>query len=162
MTSTRRLLVLPVLLLVAACDNGAAPPPAPAPPPAVTPAPSTPAAAATPAPVATRPVAAATAAQIAPMVGTWAADLNWCASGGAGTPITITETSFQGAENSCTIGGFTDKGDGSFDAALSCVAEGQTKSETLNMVPLFAPTGEGIKISYPDRGGDPVVVLRCP
>ena len=30
------------------------------------------------------------------------------------------------------------------------------------MEPLFGPQGEGIRLSYLDRGGDPVTVFSCP
>lgn len=45
---------------------------------------------------------------------------------------------------------------------MSCQSEGQATSERIKMEPLFGPQGEGIRLSYLDRGGDPVTVFSCP
>jgi hypothetical protein len=144
----RHLVLLALPLMLAACDSSNPPAPAanaPAAQPAAK-APATPAANAAP----------AAAAATAPLFGSWAADPANC-----GTPIVISATSFEGAENSCDISGFTDNGDGTFVAAMSCNSQGQTANERIQMEPLFGPAGEGVRLSYLDRGGDPVVVFRC-
>lgn len=147
------LLILPVL---AACDSS--------PPPAA------PAAEAAAAPAADAPAApvpddapAATDAATAPLFGTFAADLGWCDGDGNGDgfPVTITPTQFEGRENICAINEINDAGDGSFEAHLTCTAEGQTVDERLVLVPIFAPTGEGLRIVYADRGGESTTLLRC-
>jgi hypothetical protein len=137
-------LALPVLL--AGCDQS--PPAAPAPPPAATPAP------AAPAPAAPPPAQSSTA--IEPLIGSWAATPENCA-----TPIVVAADRFEGAENSCTITGWTDNGDGTLTAATSCQSAGQTANERIRMEPLFGPQGEGIRLTYLDRGGDPVLVFAC-
>jgi hypothetical protein len=152
-------LVIAVLAMsaLAACGGNT-----PAPPPeqnAEAPAAEAPAA---PQPAAPRPApaaegTAASASAVAPMIGTWAADLANCQNGA----ITITETRFEGAENGCDITSIVDNGDGSFTATLSCTAEGAATTERISMVPLFAPTGEGIGLTYLDRGNEAVTVLRC-
>lgn len=117
---------------------------------------------AAPQPAAPRPApapegTAASEQAVAPMIGTWAADLANCQNGA----ITITETRFEGAENGCDITSIVDNGDGSFTASLACTGEGATAGERISMVPLFAPTGEGIGLTYLDRGNEQVTVLRC-
>jgi hypothetical protein len=67
----------------------------------------------------------------------------------------------EGAENGCEITGFTDNGNGSFNAALTCESQGQTADETIQMRPIFAPTGEGIDMVYLDRDNAAFTVLRC-
>jgi hypothetical protein len=115
-------------------------------------------AAAAPATPTVTPAAAPTGnAQLAPLVGNWAASPANCSA-----PIQIAENSFKGAENSCEITGWTDNGDGTFTAAMSCNSQGQTAKENITMTPLFGPQGEGIRLAYDDRGGDPVTVFRCP
>jgi hypothetical protein len=118
-----------------------------------------------PVPAATAPAEAATApagtpaapaSDAAPLFGSWGFDAPACSS-----PILISATSFEGAENTCEIGGFTDNGDGSFTASLDCSSQGQTANERVAMTPIFGPQGEGIRLSYLDRGGDPVTVFRC-
>lgn len=145
------LLALPLL---AACD-GSPPPDAPDADAAAAPAAEAPA----------TPVTAAPAvdAAMAPLFGTFAADLAWCGgdAGGDGYPVTITPTQFEGRENVCSIDGITDLGEGSYEALLSCAAEGQTVNERLELVPIFAPSGEGLRITYTDRGGATTTLLRC-
>ena len=134
-------LVLSIPLLLAACDQNPAPPTSEAPSADV-------ARVETPAPAATDPAA--------PLFGRWAADLSNC-----GAPIVISASRFEGAENICDITELADNGDGTFTASLTCTGEGQTVSERIAMTPIFGPPGEGIRLSYLDRGGDPVTVFRC-
>lgn len=138
-------LALPVLVL-AACSNTETPAPAPssAPPPA----PSAEA----------QPVAAAGEADLAPLFGTWALDPARC----EGPVLKISQTRFEGAENGCDIAGFTDNGNGSYTAHLRCSAEGNTVEEAISMRPIFAPTGEGIDLTYLNRENLTTTVLRCP
>ncbi|HEV7276376.1 MAG TPA: hypothetical protein VGN80_08815 [Devosiaceae bacterium] len=102
-------------------------------------------------------------AALAPLVGTFAADLSWCdgEAGGDGFPVTITPTEFRGRENVCAINGITDLGDGRYEASLTCTGEGQTVDERLELVPIFAPSGEGLRITYTDRGEASTTLLRC-
>ena len=139
------LLALVLPLALAACDNS----PKPA---ATTPA-EQPAAGA---PAAPAPAAPAGDAALAPVIGTWGFDAPACTA-----PITIAANAFEGAENSCEISGWTDNGDGTMTAAMTCNSQGQTASESIKMTPLFGPAGEGIRLAYVDRGGDPVTVFRC-
>lgn len=127
---------------LAACGNSSTPP-------ASTPQASTPAA--------TKPAATTTAsADLQPMIGDWAAESVGCAS-----PISIAANSFKGAENSCEITGWTDNKDGTYTAAMSCNSQGTAAKENVTMTPIFGPQGEGIRLAYNDRGGDPVTVFRC-
>ena len=146
----RRLLPLLALpLLLSACDqNTATTESAPA---AETPAVEAPVQAAP-----AEPAAMDTDLDLAPIIGTWAATTATC-----DTPIEISATSFQGAENTCEIKSLTDNGDGSLTAAMTCQAEGQTVEESVKMTPIFGPPGEGIRLEYIDRSGDPVTVFRC-
>ncbi|RYE10225.1 MAG: hypothetical protein EOP22_05740 [Hyphomicrobiales bacterium] len=135
--------VLPALLL-AACGGEPAP---------------TPPAASAAAPAATPAVAAPASDELlAPLFGTWALDPSQC----GGPVLKISKARFEGAENGCDISGFTDNGDGTFTAAMSCTAEGQTAGESIKMRPIFAPTGEGIDLTYVDRDNLETTVLRCP
>ena len=105
--------------------------------------------------------AGAPAADTAPLFGTWAANLAWCDGNGEGFPITISATRFEGRENVCDITSLEDNGDGSFTAALSCTGEGQTNTERVAMTPIFGPSGEGLRLDYLDRSGEPTTVFRC-
>ena len=134
-------LALSIPLLLAACDQN------PAPPGSET-ASQDVARVETPAPAAADPAT--------PLFGRWAADLSKC-----GTPIVISASRFEGAENICDITELAENADGTFTASLSCTGEGQTISERIEMTPIFGPTGEGIRLNYLDRGGDPVTVFRC-
>ena len=141
----RHLTVLLLPLVLAACDTNT---PAPtSEQPASEPAAQTPA---TPA------ASAAPASDTAPLFGTWGVDAPVCSM-----PIVIAETSFQGAENSCDITELADNGDGTFTASLACLSEGESANERISMEPIFGPVGEGLRLTYLDRGGDPVVVFRC-
>jgi hypothetical protein len=133
--------VIPLTLVLAACDSSQKP------------AATTTTVTAPAAPAATPATADAA---LEPLIGTWAATTGNCS-----TPITIAANSFKGYENSCEISGWTDNGDGTFTAAMSCTAEGKTADEKITMTPLFGPQGEGIRLAYDDRGGDPVTVFRC-
>lgn len=149
----RHLLALCLPLLLAACDQ----PPTPPPETAAGEAPAA-AAAETPPESPATPVAQP---DTAPLFGTWAADPGWCRGEGDGFPITISATRFEGRENSCDITELTGNGDGTFTATLACTGEGQSTTERVSMEPIFGPTGEGIRLGYLDRGGDPVLVFRC-
>jgi hypothetical protein len=142
-----RTALLAAPLLLAACAGGTPPPPASgtssAPPPAATTAAATP----------------ANTDAIAPILGTWAADLKQC--GQTAGPISISAKRFEGAENGCDIGGFTDNGDGTVTAALSCNSQGQTAKENIKLRPIFGPSGEGIEMVYVDRDNKAFVVYRC-
>jgi hypothetical protein len=142
------LLALPLL---AACEGS--------PPPAATDAGTAPAAEAE---AEASPPASDTAAT-APIFGTFAADLGWCDgdTGGDGFPVTITPEEFRGRENICAITGIDEAEDGSYEAQLACTAEGQTVEERLLLVPIFAPSGEGLRITYLDREGATATLLRC-
>jgi hypothetical protein len=95
---------------------------------------------------------------LAPLFGTWALDPAQC----GGQVLKISKSRFEGAENGCDISGYTDNGDGSYTAAMSCTAEGQTASESIKMRPIFTPTGEGIDLTYLNRENLTTTVLRCP
>jgi len=173
MTPLRLILILAVPALLAACDNPPPPPQPPAPTPVAPaaetqPAPSAPLPAAAPetevalvapnpAPSSSRPLSAAQQADFEPLFGTWATDLNNCDRGA----ITISQSRFEGAENGCDITALVDSGNWNFVASLSCTSQGQTARERIAMVPLFAPTGEGIGLTYLDRDNQQVTVLRC-
>ena len=135
--------IIPLTLLLAACDSSQ--------PPASTPAATTPAAT----PAATAPASPTPRpgnAALEPLIGAWASTPANC-----GAPITIAANSFKSAENSCEISGWTDNGDGTYTAAMSCNSQGQK----ITMTPLFGPQGEGIRLAYNGRGGEPVTVFRC-
>lgn len=144
----RTFLVLALPLFLAACDQPPSQPAAEAP---------------VVAPVAQPAATADDAAPVdsGPLFGTWAGDLAWCGGEGGGFPITISETRFEGRENSCDITSLEDGGDGTFTATLACTSEGQSTTERVAMEPIFGPTGEGIRLTYVDRGGEPVTVFRC-
>lgn len=181
MNSYRAVLVLIFAGVLASCDNS--PPPAPEQPqtPAPTvqvqpvepsaqpaaPLPTAPAApepatevaivAPIPRPANERPLSARAQAELAPLFGTWATDLRNCEIGA----IRISRTRFEGAENGCDIASIVDTGDWNFVATLVCTSQGQSVRERIGMVPLFAPTGEGIGLTYLDRDNQQVTVLRC-
>jgi hypothetical protein len=134
-------LSLPVIISLAACGGNA--------PETVASAPPATEAAATPAVTTAEP-------DVAPLFGSWGYDAPACTS-----PIVISASAFEGAENSCEISGFEQNGDGSFTASLSCSSQGQAANERVAMTPIFGPQGEGVRLAYLDRGGDPVTVFRC-
>ena len=135
-------IVFPALLL-ASCGNSA--------PPA---APSSEAAA----PQQVAQTAPADDNSLAPLFGTWALDPTQC----GGQVLKISKTRFEGAENGCDISAYTDNGDGTFTAAMSCTSQGTTADESIQMRPVFAPTGEGVELTYLNRDNLGSTVLRCP
>jgi hypothetical protein len=136
-------IVIPALLL-ASC-GGNTPPAAPS----------------SEAPAAEQTAAAAAPAAddaLAPLFGTWALDPAQC----GGQVLKISKSRFEGAENGCDISGYTDNGDGTFTAAMSCTSQGTTAEESIQMRPVFAPTGEGVELTYLNRDNLASTVLRCP
>lgn len=136
-------------LLLAACGGGGNPP--------ATPASST---AAAPAAASTTQVASARPASddaLKPLFGSWGLDPANCGQ----QVLKISKTRFEGPGSGCDITGYTDNGDGTYTAAMSCTASGQTANERIQMRPIFAPTGEGIDLVYLDRQGQQSEVLRC-
>lgn len=99
----------------------------------------------------------AKADDIKPLFGTWGLDPTSCGD----QVLKISQTRFDGPGSGCTISGFTDNGDGTFTAAMSCTAKGQTSNERIQMRPIFTPTGEGIDLVYLDRDNLQSQVLRC-
>ncbi|MFN4041108.1 MAG: hypothetical protein ACK4I0_05540 [Brevundimonas sp.] len=90
-------------------------------------------------------------------VGRWSADVAWCAAPqGDQHPIEISTTRFEGYENSCDITRI-DQRDGGYEAALSCVAEGQTSNERVRMV----VEDQTMTLTYLDRGRRQVALTRC-
>ena len=145
---------LPMLLL-AGCGGGA---PAPASSSIAAAPPQTTEAAAAPAPV----LAAASGPRAAddklqPLYGTWGLDPANC----GGQVLKISKTRFEGPGSGCDITGFSDNGNGSYTATMSCSAGGQTASEQVQMRPIFAPTGEGVDLVYLNRQNLASEVLRC-
>ncbi len=132
------LIALVSTLALAACDSSA--PPAQTSKPAVT----TPAAPA--AKPATQPASASLPAAARPLLGTWSEALQNC---GAASNVSITATTYTSPARSCPMSLKAD-GDG---FALNCDGTAMT------LVPVFAPTGEGIRVSV--GGGKPVTLLRC-
>jgi hypothetical protein len=143
---------LPLVVVLTACGGGNVPQ-APA---GNQQAATEPVASQAPTAPAAQPAATAASPDLSPLFGTWGFDAPACSS-----PIKIAETSFEGAENSCEISGFVDNGDGSFTATLACSSQGQTADERIAMTPLFGPQGEGVRLDYLDRQGEPVTVFRC-
>lgn len=93
-------------------------------------------------------------------VGAWAANAAWCGNTpatGDSVPIRISETRFEGYENRCDIVQI-DGGGTSWNATLSCEAEGQTNMERVRM----DVTGDAMNLVYVDRGGEGVTFTRCP
>jgi hypothetical protein len=104
---------------------------------------------------ATQPTAATDKA-LEPLFGTWGLDPAKCDQ-----VLTISKTRFEGAENGCDIASFADNGDGSYTAAMTCSSQGQSASENIKMRPVFAPTGEGVELTYLDRDNLETLLLRC-
>jgi hypothetical protein len=44
---------------------------------------------------------------------------------------------------------------------MTCNGEGTRSSERIAMRPLFGPSGEGVGLTYLDRGNEEVTVFRC-
>ncbi len=90
-------------------------------------------------------------------VGRWAANVSWCAAPqGERRPIEITATRFEGHENSCSIAAVDEVADG-YVATLACISEGRAASERVR----FQVAGDVMRLSYPDRGGEPVTLRKC-
>jgi hypothetical protein len=141
-------IAIPVLLAIAACGGNQ---------------PSSPSSQAStqmpaPAPTTTAVSGPADPKALEPLYGTWALDLASCGK----QVLTISAKRFEGPGSGCDIAGYTDNGDGTYTAAMSCTADGQTAKERISMRPIFAPTGEGIDLVYLDRKNLTSEVLRCP
>ena len=138
-------IILPALLL-AACGGGTRPAQtsstaqSPAAPPAQT--------------VAAKP---ADDKALAPLFGSWGLDPANCGQ----QVLKISKTRFEGPGSGCDISGYSDNGDGTYTAQMSCAANGATSTEKIQMRPIFAPTGEGIDLVYLDRQNQTSEVLRC-
>ena len=139
-------IILPALLL-AACGGGNPPTQstssaaqAPAAPPAQT--------------VAAKP---ADDKALAPLFGSWGLDPANCGQ----QVLKISKTRFEGPGSGCDITGYSDNGDGTYIAQMSCTASGATSNEKIQMRPIFTPTGEGIDLVYLDRQNQQTEVLRC-
>jgi hypothetical protein len=138
-------IILPALLL-AACGGGTPPAQtssaaqAPAAPPAQT--------------AAAKP---ADDKALKPLFGSWGLDPANCGK----QVLKISKTRFEGPGSGCDISGYTDNGDGTYTAQMSCTANGATSTEKIQMRPIFAPTGEGIDLVYLDRKNQQTEVLRC-
>lgn len=139
-------IAIPAALLLAACGSGTPPPPQTA---------STSSAAA--APTTTQVATPASDDALKPLIGNWGLDPANCGD----QVLKISAKRFEGPGSGCDISGFTDNGDGTFTAAMSCTANGQTSNERIQMRPIFAPTGEGIDLVYLDRKNLASEVLRC-
>jgi hypothetical protein len=92
-----------------------------------------------------------------PLIGNWGLDPANCGD----QVLKISTKRFEGPGSGCDISGFTDNGDGTYTAAMSCTADGKTSNERIQMRPIFAPTGEGIDLVYLDRDNLASEVLRC-
>ena len=138
----RLLPAIAVALLLSACSGG-------------TPEPAVPSSEPAPAPAPEQPVTVDDAT-LQPVIGTWGLDPAVCDQ-----VIRITRTRFEGAENGCDINSFTENGDGTLTTAMSCAADGPTADETINIRPVFAPTGEGIELTYTNRDNLQTLLLRC-
>lgn len=142
--------VIPLTLALAACDS--APKPEAAKPAATPPAAAAPSQPATPAAPAAQPATASATEALKPVIGGWATEPANC-----GAPVTIAANSFAGTDGNCEISGWTDNGDGTLTAAMSC----GSASKKITMTPIFGPQGEGIRMAD-GSGGKPVTVFRCP
>ena len=90
-------------------------------------------------------------------VGRWAADVSWCAAPqGDRRPIEISSTRFEGYENGCDIATVQEVADG-YVATLACLSEGTASSERVR----FQVTEDIMRLTYLDRGGDPVTLRKC-
>ena len=136
---------IPAALLLAACGGGTPPPP------------QTASTASSAQPATTQVSTPAKADAIKPLIGNWGLDPANCGD----QVLKISAKRFEGPGSGCDISGFTDNGDGTYTAAMSCKADGQTSNERIQMRPIFAPTGEGIDLVYLDRKNLTTEVLRC-
>ena len=94
---------------------------------------------------------------IKPLFGTWGLDPANCGD----QVLKISAKRFEGPGSGCDIAGFSDNGDGTYIASMSCASNGQTSNERISMRPIFAPSGEGIDLIYLDRNNLKSEVLRC-
>ena len=139
--------LVPVLMLTA-CGGGSNPPPA---------QPSASQQPATPAPANPPPGKPASDKDLQPLIGTWGLDPANCGD----QVLKISKKRFEGPGSGCDITAFTDNGDGTYTAAMTCKANGASSQERIQMRPIFAPTGEGIDLVYLDRKNLASQVLRC-
>jgi len=143
----------PLLLALAACSNGTAPQQASS-------SQQTAQASSQPEQQQPAPQAQQVAADdksLAPLFGNWGLDPANCGD----QVLKISKTRFEGPGSACDISGYNDNGDGTYTAAVTCTASGQTANEKIQMRPIFAPTGEGIDMVYLDRNSLKSEVLRC-
>lgn len=110
-----------------------------------------------PAPATQRPLTRQQLAAMQPLFGSWAADLASCDQGA----IEISQSRFEGPQSGCDIISFVDTGNWNFVATLSCQSQGQAVRERIGMVPLYAPSGEAVGMTYLDRNNQAVTVYRC-
>lgn len=81
-------------------------------------------------------------------VGSWAAERSWCANTlGPERPIMVTETTFNGYENTCQITQLEPTEEG-WNAVFVCQAEGTTSNRSVRMV---ADDGR-LEITWLDEG----------
>jgi hypothetical protein len=92
-----------------------------------------------------------------PLLGSWGLDPANCGD----QVLKVSQAKFEGPGSGCDISGWTDNGDGTYTAAMTCTASGQTSTERIQMRPIFAPSGEGIELIYLDRKNLSSTVLRC-
>jgi len=137
--------VIPAALLLAACGGG-------------TPPPQTASTASSTPPTTTQVSTPASGDALKPLIGDWGLDPANCGD----QVLKISAKRFEGPGSGCDITGFTDNGDGTYTAAMSCTASGQTAKERISMRPIFGPTGEGIDLVYLDRKNLTSEVVRCP
>lgn len=137
-----------VALFLAACGNN---------PPNQASSSSSAAANDTPLPNTTQVAGPANDDALKPLYGTWALDPANCGD----QVLKISKTRFDGPGSGCEITNFTDNGDGTYTAAMTCTANGQSAAEKVQMTPIFAPTGEGIALVYLDRKNLTSEVFRC-
>lgn len=105
------------------------------------------------------PVTAPEPAPQLAFVGTWAADAEWCSNTPMTTdrvPVRISETRFEGYENSCDIIALDETGEG-WDAQMICMAEGMEYRHTVRM----AVQGDTLRLTYLERGTEPITLVRC-
>jgi hypothetical protein len=140
-------IAIPAALLLAACGGGNPPPQQQAASTASSAAPAAPTQMSTP----------AKDDALKPLIGNWGLDPANCGD----QVLKISTKRFEGPGSGCDISGFTDNGDGTYTAAMSCTADGKTSNECIQMRPIFAPTGEGIDLVYLDRDNLASEVLRC-
>lgn len=90
-------------------------------------------------------------------VGTWAFDPAWCTEQANGFPVTITETRFEGSENSCEMSAIAITPEGAWTARLTCQSAGEIIEEGFVMTPV----GDQLALTWPDRGPEATLFTRC-